>query len=86
VNILNKQLRTADKGRSSSLVVGRDFKYSHSKNVVTNQSQKGTGEWRRQHNKDIYDFYASSDIIRAIESRRLRWEENGTRMWERRGA
>jgi hypothetical protein len=29
------------------------------------------GEWRRLHNKELYDFYSSLDIIRVIKSRRL---------------
>jgi hypothetical protein len=32
-----------------------------------------TGEWRRIHNKEFYALFSSPDIIRVIESRRLRW-------------
>jgi hypothetical protein len=35
-----------------------------------------TGEWRRQHNKELYAVYVSPNIIRVIKSRRLRWAEN----------
>jgi hypothetical protein len=31
-----------------------------------------TGEWRRLHNKELYDLYSSSNIIRVINSRRKR--------------
>jgi hypothetical protein len=33
-----------------------------------------TGEWRRLRNKELYALYSSSDIIRVIKSRRLRWQ------------
>jgi hypothetical protein len=32
-----------------------------------------TGEWRRLHNKELYALYSSTDIIRVIKERRLRW-------------
>jgi hypothetical protein len=45
-----------------------------------------TGEWRRLHNKQLYDLYSSPNIIRVIKSRRLRWAGHVARMEERRGA
>jgi hypothetical protein len=44
-----------------------------------------TGEWRKLHNKELYALYSSSDIIRVIKSRRLRWAGHVARMGERRG-
>jgi hypothetical protein len=32
-----------------------------------------TGEWRKLHNGEFHNFYSSSDIIRQIKSRRMRW-------------
>jgi hypothetical protein len=32
-----------------------------------------TGECRRLHNEELNDLYASSNIIRVIKSRRMRW-------------
>ena len=31
------------------------------------------GEWRRLHNKELHSLYRSPNIVRVIESRRLRW-------------
>jgi hypothetical protein len=44
-----------------------------------------TGEWRRLHNKELYALYYSTNIIRVIKSRRLRWAGHVARMGERRG-
>jgi hypothetical protein len=45
-----------------------------------------TGEWRKLHNKKLYALYSSPNIMRVIESRRLRWAGHVARMGERRGA
>jgi hypothetical protein len=44
-----------------------------------------TGEWRRRHNKELYDLY-SPNIIWVIKSRRMRWAGHVARMGEKRGA
>ena len=31
------------------------------------------GRWRRLHNEKLHSFYHSPNIVRVIESRRLRW-------------
>jgi hypothetical protein len=31
------------------------------------------GEWRKLHNGELHNLYSSPDIIRQIESRRMRW-------------
>jgi hypothetical protein len=31
-----------------------------------------TGEWRRLHNGELHNLYSSPDIVRQIESRRMR--------------
>ncbi|KAJ4429616.1 hypothetical protein ANN_21802 [Periplaneta americana] len=45
-----------------------------------------TGEWRKLHNTELHALYSSPDIIRNIESRRLRWAGHVARMGESRNA
>jgi hypothetical protein len=45
-----------------------------------------TGEWRRLHNEKLNDLYSSSNIIRVIKSRRMRWAGHVARMGEGRSA
>jgi hypothetical protein len=39
-----------------------------------------TGEWRKLHNKEPHNLYSSSDIIRQVKSRRMRWAGHVTCM------
>jgi hypothetical protein len=32
-----------------------------------------TGGWRKVHNEELLNLYSSSDIIKIIKSRRMRW-------------
>ncbi|KAJ4447736.1 hypothetical protein ANN_09744 [Periplaneta americana] len=45
-----------------------------------------TGEWRKLHNTELEALYSSSDIIRNIKSKRLRWAGHVARMGESRNA
>ena len=38
------------------------------------------GEWRRLHNEEFHSLYRSSNIVRVIKSRRLRWAGHVARM------
>jgi hypothetical protein len=35
------------------------------------------GSWRKLHNDEIHNLYSSSNIVRVIKSRRMRWEGVG---------
>jgi hypothetical protein len=41
-----------------------------------------TGEWRKLHSGELHKLYSSSDIIRQIKSRRMRWAGHVARMGE----
>ena len=45
-----------------------------------------TGEWRRPHIEEFCALYFSSNIIRVIKLRRLRWTGHVARMVASRGA
>jgi hypothetical protein len=40
------------------------------------------GSWRRLHNEELHNLYASPNITRVIKSRRMRWEGH-IATWER---
>jgi len=44
------------------------------------------GEWRKLHNEELNDLYSSSNIVRVIKSRRMRWAGHVARMGGERGA
>jgi hypothetical protein len=44
------------------------------------------GSWRKLHNDELNNLYSSSNIVRVIKSRRMRWAGHTARMGEGRGA
>jgi hypothetical protein len=43
-----------------------------------------TREWRKLHNEDLHNLYSSSNIIRQVKSRGMRWAGHMARMGEER--
>jgi hypothetical protein len=43
-----------------------------------------TGEWKKLHNEELHILCSSSNIIRRIKSRRMRWAGHVARMGEER--
>jgi hypothetical protein len=41
-----------------------------------------TGDWRKLHNQELHNWYCSTNIIRMIKSRRMRWAGHVARMGE----
>jgi hypothetical protein len=44
------------------------------------ERDKITGEWRKLHNEDLNDLYSSTNIVRVIKSRKMRWAGPVARM------
>jgi hypothetical protein len=44
-----------------------------------------TDEWRKLHNEELNDLYSSTNIVRVIKSKRMRWAEHVENMEKRRG-
>ena len=41
---------------------------------------KVKSEWRKLHNEELNNLYSSSNILRVIKSRRMRWAGHVARM------
>jgi hypothetical protein len=44
------------------------------------------GRWRRPHNEELQNLYATPNIVRVIKSRMMRWAGHVTRMGDVRDA
>jgi hypothetical protein len=42
-----------------------------------------TGGWRKLHNEELHNLHSSTNIIRMIKSRRMRWTGHVARMGRR---
>jgi hypothetical protein len=49
------------------------------------KSDELTGDWRKLHNEELNDLYSSTNIIRMIKSRIMRWAGHVACVGERRG-
>jgi hypothetical protein len=41
--------------------------------IFESKREEVAGDWRRLHNEELHNLYASSNIIRVIKSGRMRW-------------
>jgi hypothetical protein len=41
--------------------------------IFVTKRDEVTGVWRKLHNEELHDLYASPTIVRVIKSRRMRW-------------
>jgi len=63
----------------------RVFENMASRRIFGPRRVEVTGELRRLHNEELNDLYSSSNIVRVIKSRRMRWAGHVARMGEERG-
>jgi hypothetical protein len=54
--------------------------------IFGSKRDEATGDWRTLHNEELNDLYSSTNIIRVIKWRRMRWAGHVARMGEKRGA
>jgi len=57
-----------------------------SRRIFGPKREEVVGGWRRLHNQELHNLYASPNIVRVIKSRRMRWTGHVTRMKEIRNA
>jgi hypothetical protein len=48
--------------------------------IFVPKREEVAGGWRRLHNEELHNLYASQNITRAIKSRKMRWEGRVARM------
>ena len=53
--------------------------------IFESKRDEVTGEWKKLHNEVLNDLHSSPNIVRVINSRRMRWTGHVARMGERRG-
>jgi hypothetical protein len=58
----------------------REFDYRVLRKIFGHKRDEVTGKWRRLHDDDLHDLYFSSNIIRVIKSRGMRWARYVARM------
>ena len=69
-----------------SLTIGEECRLRVFENMILRPvfrpKRDENGEWRRLHNEELHSLYRSSNIVRVIKSRRLRWAGHVARMEE----
>ena len=64
---------------------GHTFENGVLRRIFGPRRDEVTGEWRKLHNEELKGLYSSSNIVRVIKSRRMRWAGHVARMGEGRG-
>jgi hypothetical protein len=41
--------------------------------IFGSRGDEVTGKWRKLHNEELHNLYISTNIIRQVKSRRMRW-------------
>jgi hypothetical protein len=54
--------------------------------IFGSKREEGVGNWRRLHNEELRNLCASSNIIRVIKSRGMKWVGHVARLEERKYA
>jgi len=63
----------------------RVFENQVLRRIIGPKRDEGTREWIKLHNEELNELYSSSNIVRVMKSRRMRWAGHVARMGERRG-
>ena len=62
------------------------FKNKELRKIFGAKRDEITGKWRKLHNAKLHALYSSPNIIRNLNSRRLRWAEHVANMEQSRNA
>jgi hypothetical protein len=58
------------------------FGYRVQRRIFVPESEEVAGGWRRLHNEQLHNFYASRNVIRVVKSRRTTWMGHVARVEE----
>jgi hypothetical protein len=62
----------------------RVFQETVLRRIFELKSNEVAGDWRKLHNEELHNLYASPSIIRMTKSRRMRWAGHLARIGEKR--
>ena len=59
------------------------FEYRLLRSILGPRREEGTGEWRKLHNEELNELYSSPNMVRVMNSGRMRRAGHVARMGER---